>query len=158
MKNIVRVLVLLLVFTSCKNTSKNTIEITGENLSYTKDSISQPAFNETQIIVQKILDLPELQWVYHQELKERLPVKVLESKLIDKRLILHKFGQTVSILSMSELEKEGIKDYVVFNKIEISKDIAYFALNYKIEGAGCSGKLIKENGEWSFSNYSVWER
>ncbi|SFW57641.1 hypothetical protein [Cellulophaga fucicola] len=154
MKNIVRVLILFLVFTSCKYISKNA----GENLSYARNSISQPAINETQIIVQKTLDLPEIQWIYHQELKERLPVKVLESKLINKRLILNKFGQTVSILSMSELEKEEIKDYVVFNKIEIGKDIAYFALNYKIEGAGCCGKLVKENGEWSFSNYSVWER
>ncbi len=146
------------MFISCKNTPKTI----AENQSYSENSITQSELiksesNQTELIAQKILDLPKLQWIYHPEVKERLPVKVLESELIDKNLNLIKFGQKVRILSMSELEKEGIKDYVVFDKIEIAKDTTEFELYYKIEGAGCNGKLMNENGKWKVIDYSVWE-
>ena len=158
MKKIVRIILIILVFISCKNTPKTI----AENQSYSENSITQSELiksesNQTELIAQKILDLPKLQWIYHPEVKERLPVKVLESELIDKNLNLIKFGQKVRILSMSELEKEGIKDFVIFDKIKIGKDTTDFELHYKIEGAGCSGKLLKENGEWKVINYSVWE-
>jgi hypothetical protein len=103
MKKIVGVILIILVFISCKNTPKTI----AENQSYSENSITQSELlksesNQTELIAQKILDLPKLQWIYHPEVKERLPVKVLESELIDKNLNLIKFGQKVRILSMSE--------------------------------------------------------
>lgn len=163
MKKIARILVMILVVLSCKNKPKTI----AENQSHSETPITQSEFiksefiksesNQTELIVQKILDLPKLQWIYHPEVKERLPVKVLESELIHKKLNLKKFRQKVRILSMSELEKEEIKDYVIFDKIKIRKDTTDFELHYKIEGAGCRGKLLKENGEWKVIDYSVWE-
>ncbi|WP_026977930.1 hypothetical protein [Flavobacterium tegetincola] len=158
MKKIVAILLMFLVFISCKNTPKSI----AENQLYSETSTTQSELiksesNQTELIVQKILDLPKLQWIFHPEVKERLPVKVLESELIEKNLNLNKFGQKVRILSMSELEKEGIKDYVVFDKIVIAKDTNEFELHYKIEGAGCNGKLLNENGKWKVIDYSVWE-
>ena len=153
MKKIVGILLTISLLISCKNSDKKR----AENNSESENGITQTELNETELIAQKILDLPKLQWIYHPEVKERLPVKVLESKLIDKNLNLKKFGQKVRILSISELEKEGIKDYVMFDEIKIGKDTTDFELHYKIEGAGCSGKLLKENGEWKVIDYSVWE-
>uniref|UniRef100_UPI004049D670 hypothetical protein n=1 Tax=Flavobacterium sp. TaxID=239 RepID=UPI004049D670 len=158
MKKIVGILLMFLLFISCKNTPKTI----AENQHYSENSTTQSELiksesNQTELIAQKILDLPKLQWIFHPEVKERLPVKVLESELIDKNLNLNKFGQKVRILSMSELEKEGIKNCIVFDKIEIAKDTTEFELHYEIEGVGCNGKLMNENGKWKVIDYSVWE-
>ncbi len=143
---------------SCKNSEKTETENNSDSeIKLTQTELIKSESNQTELIAQKILDLPKLQWIYHPEVKERLPVKVLESELIDKSLNLNKFGQKVRILSMLELENEGIKDFVIFDKIKIGKDTTDFELHYKIEGAGCSGKLLKENGEWKVIDYSVWE-
>jgi len=113
--------------------------------------------NETELLIQKILDLPDLQWIYHSELTERLPIKILESELINKQFNLNKFGRKVIILSMSEIENKGINDYVNFNKLIIHSDTVEFELSYKIEGVGSKGKLKKEDGRWEIIEYSVWE-
>ncbi len=111
----------------------------------------------TAALIQKILDLPKLQWIYHPKFEGRLPVKILKTKLIRKNLNLNKFGRKVRIMSLRELEKKGILDYIIFDKLDIKNDTAYFELSYKIEGVGCSGRLSKETGEWTIIDYSVWE-
>ncbi len=123
----------------------------------TQKELIKSESNQTELIVQKILDLPKLQWIYHPELKERLPIKVLETKMIKKNFNLNKLGQKVKILSKLKLENERIKDFVIINKIKIEKDTAEFELSYKIEDASCSGKFFKQNGEWKILFYSVWE-
>lgn len=158
MKKIVGILLTISLLFSCNNSHKNQAEINSESenkLTQTESIKSES--NQTELIAQKILDLPKLQWIYHSEAKERLPVKLLESELIDKNLNLTKFGQKVRILSISELEKEGIKDYVIFDRLKIGKDTTDFKLSYRIEGAGCSGNFLKQNGEWKILDYSVWE-
>ncbi|MCX2746148.1 hypothetical protein OO013_19875 [Mangrovivirga sp. M17] len=158
MKKILGFLFIVIVLCSCKDLDKTNVENNSKSENkLTQSELIKPEYNQIELIAQKILDLPKLQWIYHPEFKERLPVKVLESEVINKDLDLNKFGQKVRILSMSELEKEGIKDFVVFDKIKIGKDTTHFKLSYKIEGAGCSGKLLKENGEWKVLGYSVWE-
>lgn len=158
MKKIFGFLLIILVLTSCKNSEK----IETENNSESKNELTQTKlikseFNRTELIAQKILDLPNLQWIYHSEVAERLPVKVLESELIEKGFDLNKFEQNVRIMSLTELEKEGIKDYVEFHKLEFKTDTLEFEISYKIEGAGSAGKFINENGDWKILDYSVWE-
>lgn len=144
--------------TSCINSKKSK----AENYSYSENKINQsklimPEQNQTESIVQKVLDLHKLQWIYHSESKERLPVKVLETELIEKNFELKMFGQKVRIMSKLKLEKEGILDYVIFDKLEIKTDTTDFEISYKIEGVGCSGKFLTKNGKWKIFNYSVWE-
>jgi hypothetical protein len=158
MEKIIRFLLIINLLISCNNSLKSN----GENPSdseriITQSEIIKPEFEQTELITQKILDLPKLQWIYHPELKERLPVKILETELIKKNYNLNKFGQRVRILSESDLEKEEIQDYVIIDKILIRKDTFFFELHYKIEGASCSGKFLKENGVWQVLDYSVWE-
>ncbi|WP_157451740.1 hypothetical protein IZU89_07675 [Cellulophaga lytica] len=158
MNRIVGIILAILLMISCKNSEKTETKKTSESENeLTQTELIKSESNQTELLVQKILDLPKLQWIYHPELKERLPVKVLETATIEKSFNLNKFGQKVRILSKSELENEGIKDFVIIDKIKIKKDTAEFGLSYKIEGAGCIGKFFKQNGEWKIIDYSVWE-
>ena len=137
-----------MLFGACKENNKS--KLNESELKFEK-------IDETELVIQKILDLPDLQWIYHPELQERIPVKILESELIDNKLGLNKFGQEVRIISSIELEKEGIKDYVEFQKLEFKRDTLEFGLTYDIEGAGSAGKFIRENGKWKILEYGVWE-
>ncbi|MFT4646348.1 MAG: hypothetical protein ACI8ZX_002776 [Planctomycetota bacterium] len=148
----------ILLLVSCKNSEKTEMENNSESKNeLTQTELIKTESNQNELIIQEILDLPNLQWIYHPESKERLPVKMLESDLIKKTFNLYKFGQKVRILSTLELKKEGINDYVVIDKLEVKKDTTDFEISYKIEGAGSAGKFVKENGEWKVLDYSVWE-
>jgi len=114
-------------------------------------------FANSEELIQKILDLPKLQWMYQPEVKNRLPIKILATKGINKNQSLSKFEQKVRILTASELKEKDIKDYIVFDTLEIIGDTTNFKLHYAIEGVGCSGKLVREKGEWSVVDYTVWE-
>jgi len=101
MKKIIGLLLIIFLLTFCKNSQK----IKEENKSDSENTITQselikPKLNQNELVVQSILDLPDFQWVYHSKLKERLPVKMLESGLIEKSFNLNKFGQKVRILSV----------------------------------------------------------
>ena len=115
-------------------------------------------FDEREVIVQTILDLPSFQSFYHVELKERIPIKLLESKMIDRALELRKFDRAVIIMSLTELESNGISDYIEFQKLDIQSDTTYFSFFYNIEGAGANGKLAKINGEWKIADYFLYEK
>ena len=148
----------ILLLVSCKNSDKTEMENNSESKNeLTQTELIKTESNQNELIIQEILDLPNLQWIYHPESKEILPVKMLESDLIKKTFNLYKFGQKVRILSTLELKKEGINDYVVIDKLEVKKDTTDFEISYKIEGAGSAGKFVKENGEWKVLDYSVWE-
>ena len=154
MKKTLKILFTILVFISCRNTSKPLEE---KQLD-TKTKITQSELikldtSQTKLILQKILDLP----IYHQNIKEKLPVKILESEMIEKKINLNKFGQKVRILTISELEKEGIKDYIIFDKLDIRKNIVDFELHFQFEDTGCIGKLIKQNDEWKVVKSSIWQ-
>jgi hypothetical protein len=158
LNRIIGIILTILLLISCKSSEKTETEKDSESENkITQTELIKSESIQSELIVQKILDLPKLQWIYHPELKERLPVKVLETETIEKNFNLNKFKQKVRILSKSELENEGIKDFVIIDKIKIVKDTAEFKLSYKIEGAGCSGKFFKQNGEWKILDYSVWE-
>lgn len=143
---------------SCQNSNKTETKNNSVfEKGITQTELTKTESKQTELIAQKILDLPDLQWIYHPELTKRLPVKVLESELIEKKFDLNKFGQNVRIMSLTELEKGGIKDYVEFHKLDYKGDTLVFEISYKIEGAGSSGKFIKESGKWIILDYSVWE-
>lgn len=142
----------LFILTSFRLVSNIKFDLTNSTTEQLKKEKS-----ETEQLVQKILDLPKLQWIYHPEVKERLPVKILESKIIHKTFELNKFDNKVLILSPTEIQSKEIRDYLEFHKLIIHQSTAKFELSFKIEGAGASGEFIKENGVWKILDYSVWE-
>lgn len=109
-------------------------------------------------LVQGILDLPKLQWIYHPEASERVPVKVLASGLVTKELKLTKFDKPVLILTKDEIESKKITDYVNFKRLEFKGDTVTFHLTYDIEGAFADGKLFWAQDKWVVRNYRVGER
>jgi len=158
LNKIIRTILTILLLISCKNSEKTETKKNSESENeLTQTELIKSESNQTELIVQQILDLPKLQWIYHPELKERLPLKVLETEHIKKNFNLNKFGQKVRILTLEELDKEEIKDYVIFDILEIKTDTTDFKLFYKIEGASCRGKFLNDNGEWRILDYSVWE-
>ncbi len=83
MKKIVGILLIISLLISCKNSGKKETENKSESENeLTQTELIKSESNQTELIVQQILDLPRLQWIYHPELKERLPVKVLETEHI----------------------------------------------------------------------------
>jgi hypothetical protein len=109
-------------------------------------------------LVQGILDLPRLQWIYHPEASERVPVKVLASGLVTKELKLTKFDKPVLILTKDEIESKKITDYVNFKRLELKGDTLAFHLTYDIEGAFADGKLFWTQDKWVVKDYRVGER
>jgi hypothetical protein len=109
-------------------------------------------------LVQGILDLPKLQWIYHSEASERVPVKVLASGLVTKELKLTKFDKPVLILTKDEIESKRIIDYVSFQRLELKGDTVTFHLTYDIEGAFADGKLFWTQDKWVVKDYRVGER
>jgi hypothetical protein len=109
-------------------------------------------------LVQGILDLPKLQWIYHPEAIERVPVKVLASALVTKELRLTKFEKPVLILTEDEIKSKKITDYVNFKRLEFKGDTVTFYLTYDIEGAFADGKLFWTQDKWVVKNYRVGER
>lgn len=113
--------------------------------------------NEIEILVQDILDLPELQWIYHPEVKGRLPIKILESGLVTKELNLSKFNKEVLILTKEELEINKIPDYVFIEELFFVGDTVKFYLTYDVEGAFADGKFVRVQGKWTPLDYAVGE-
>jgi hypothetical protein len=111
-----------------------------------------------QEIIQTLLDLPEWQWVYHSEIKERLPVKLLKSDKVSDSLKLKKYGQPVAILSKKILDSLQTKAYVHLKELKFFGDTVYFYLEYPAEGAVANGRIIKMNKRWVADKYSVTEQ
>mgnify|MGYP000341978445 FL=1 len=149
MKKVYLLLFGVLLIVSCKETK-------------TKDNpkpevVSIKKGSETQVIVQKILDLPKLQWMFHPEVADRLPIKLVENRIINDILKLQKFDKSVRIATKASFEKEKIRDYLVFEELILKVDTAYFAFNFPIEGVTAKGKLVKISEEWTAQEYTVSE-
>jgi hypothetical protein len=118
---------------------------------------AKEGINEIQILMQDILDLPKLQWIYHPEVQERLPVKILESGLVTKELQLRKFDKDVLIMTKDELEKNKTLDFVNIEELSFKGDTLTFYLTYKVEGAFAEGKYVRTGDKWKILDYAVGE-
>lgn len=156
MNKFIEIILILICLTSCNEYKKTETEIENKT-NIAQFELAEPDSVKTELIIQKILDLPKLQWIYHSENKKRLPVKVLETEFIKKTFNLYKFGHKVRISSQNEFENDGIKDYIVFEKLEIKEETTEFLLFYKIEGVHCRGKLLNNSGKLRVLQYSVFE-
>ncbi len=153
MKNYIVLFLTLICFMSCIETTKSQdtkVKNTSmQNLQKTE---------EAQSIVQKILDIPGIQWMYHSEDKERVPIKILATNEISENLILTKFQKRVSVLSASEIKNTETKAFVALEYHKIDSDTLQFKLAYAVEGVVVNGKMILQNGTWNLLNYDVIEQ
>jgi len=143
-------LVIGLLFTvSCKEQRST------DALKQDKLAVEMP--NESEIVLQKLLDLPKLQWVFHPEIAERLPIKILKNEFVPDSLKLLKFDENVRIAALPSFQKENIQDYILIKDLNIKKDTARFDLDYEIEGVSAKGTFIKISSEWVVQDYTISE-
>jgi len=141
-KNIITILFGLITLVSCQ---------------YRENEKTKGKKNDIEILIQSILDLPDLQWIYHSEVNDRLPIKILESGLVTKDLSLNKFDKNVAILTKDELENRKLNDYIFIRELNFIGDTVKFYLTYDIEGAFAEGMFIKEYKKWIMLDYVVGE-
>lgn len=145
-------IVLLIFFTACHLDNRKSVVRNNGSIAATEPQITkQPSAQE---LIQKMLDLPQWQWVYHPEVNGRLPVKMLKNDFVADSLILIKFNQKVQI----GVDTRNTKEYVEIEKLKIKDDTAYFIMEYPSEGAVANGHFIKRNKVWMIDKYTVIEQ
>ena len=112
---------------------------------------------ENEQIIQKILDIPSIQWIYHPKKEERLPIKILETKQIHKDVQLTKFDKKVRIISFLEMKNEKIDDVLLITYAFVDKDTISFKLLHHIEGVVVKGKLIHKEYDREIHQIKVVE-
>ena len=101
---------------------------------------------EIPLVLQVVLDDPELEPYLHLDKPERFPVKV-SGPGIASGIALSKGGKRVEVvLSCSDNEP-----VVVFTKIDVSADKASVAYRYDVENLRGSCSLAKRDGVWQLT-------
>lgn len=150
MKNASILFLTFILLFSCKETkTDNTV------LNHEAEALEKT--DEMEQVVQNILDYPALQSLFHAEIPERLPLKMVENEYTKPEWNLLKFNQKVRIASIATYEKEGIEDYLILALLEQKKDTIHFYLSYDAEGIKVDATLIKTFDEWAIEEYSFWE-
>ena len=108
--------------------------------------------------IQVILDIPEFQWIYHPEIPERTPVKLLVNEVINEKMSLTKFNEQVVFYKKYEVFSKSIKDYIEFIDLDYENDTLNFSFRYNIEGAVASGTLLDINNEWTVLSANIYEK
>lgn len=152
-------IVCLSIVFACKNNTtnqplnpENTSELKYSEIKNTKNSDSL----ELQKIIQKAIDLPELQQYYHvSELPNRSPLIIYLNNNLYYNFELFKFGKRVEIIKDIDAIKQ--KPHIKFNVINVTETIADLDFTYKVEGINVSMKLEKNNTNWIVINSKITE-
>jgi len=140
--------------------TKNTGNMMVNKIDYTEtDTKDKKSVNsDIQQILQKSINLPQLQQYYHIDTNpNRSPLVILTNDKFPKDLSIEKFEKKVLILSEDEIKKQN-KVYLEFSKIEIEENTALIEISYAIEGIACKIQFIKKYQEWSVKNATIIEK
>lgn len=121
-------------------------------------TVTSQTEEDKKIILQKCIDLPQLQEYYHTDIHpERIPL-IVENNGKVPVVSLSKFGQPVKFLTESELEAGGKDAYLNFVRFEISGSTATIMYKYAVEGVMITVLLKKSNGSWEITESKLTER
>lgn len=121
-------------------------------------TVTSQTEEDKKIILQKCIDLPQLQEYYHTDIHpERIPL-IVENNGKVPVVSLSKFGQQVKFLTESELEAGGKDAYLNFVRFEISGSTATIMYKYAVEGVMITVLLKKSNGSWEITESKLTER
>lgn len=111
--------------------------------------------NDKEIIFFMIIEHPDLQQYFHQEEKNRVPLKIKSNEDLGVNLSVMKFGKPVEFYAHTNFDSgEPFFEVVLFS---INGDNAIFNILYAVEGITIKGKLKKQNKQWSFVEFEVFE-
>lgn len=116
-----------------------------ENTISSKDSLA---------VVQRAIEIPQLETYFHQDLPNRKPLILLQNRLLPKEAGLYKFDIDIVVLTRTELTNPAYLEVV---GLEIAGDSAVVKLRYDIEGVECIASLKKVDGNWSIKKHLLYE-
>ena len=119
-------------------------------------AVSAQTAKDVNLVIQRMLDLTDLQKVYTEEEKNgEVPLIIITNGEIPQNLLVFKFNKRVKIMTPAELEtfktiyKGNLDSYFVFDTLQFNgneaKIYARFRKNEKIP---VSVSLKKENNTW----------
>lgn len=111
--------------------------------------------NDKEMIFSMILGHPDLQQYFHPEVKNRVPLKVKSNEYLGVNLSIIKFDKPVEFYTSTGFTSATpLLEVISFN---IDTNQSAFEIFYAIEGVTIKGKLEKQNDQWSFIEFEVFE-
>jgi len=145
MKNLYVLLVIALIYSSCHEAKRTPLKT------------EEKKTDEMEQVIQEILDCPELQSMYHAELPERAPLKLVENEYVKAEWNLIKFNRKVCIAPEISFKNEGIEDYLVIDLLERKNDTIHTSLYYDAEGIKVAVALLKNTDSWVIEKFELYE-
>lgn len=114
---------------------------------------------DKQDIIQKCIDLAELQKYYHDlEVDGKKQLFIADNGIVPTDLNLVKFGNPVIFLKMEDMFFRNIKNHINFYKFSIDLARADVEFHYGIEGLNIQFKFCKEDGVWKAKEKSIKQK
>lgn len=150
-KDKMRLLLIILILTSCQNKPKNGSEKTilnpcSDSVKYTK-------------LISKSINLPVLQQYYkvQDNINQKELVILNNSQYLNIINQLDKFNNPVRLLNSNEIKQKEIKAYLDYKEINIKNDTAKIYYRYDIQGIEIKSSYILKECEWHLIESDLWE-
>lgn len=144
MKKIGLLIIISLIFFSCKKKANNEVVKQNENYIVNRDPIKE--------IIQKAIDVKKMD-VYFSFLsnadKEEFVIVKNETLGVHSNLEIRKFNKKIKIIPYDSVKQKGIKNFICFLKIEYFTDSLFVSYNYNIENLDCEISFKKQNDNWN---------
>lgn len=142
-------LTILILLFSCKQ-EKSTVN----------QDIHINQINKVELLLQRVLNSekldPYLQLI-NKKTNLQLYVVKQDSFGITNALNLEKFGKRLEIIDLELVEKDSIKSYIRFEKLEIKNNKAQVRLYYEIKGLGYDATFNYDNNDWTEVYSRIWQ-
>ena len=116
-------------------------------------NVYNKSMDTQKIILQIVIDLPELEQYYHLDVPGRKPLAILKNGVVSTDG-LNKFGEPVVYI---EKPDEG-RAYLEFTKRDVGENTADVEFLYPAEGVRGTVNLRLANGKWEVVDKSIAER
>jgi len=140
---IVLFIIIILMLAACNSSIK------------TNEETDVMSNNDKETIFSMIIEHPDLQQYFHKKEKNRVPLKVKSNENLGVNLSVIKFGKPVEFYAYINFDSDDpFFEVVLFS---INGDNVIFNILYAVEGITIKGKLKKQNRQWSFAEFEVFE-
>lgn len=113
---------------------------------------SQNKNEDFKLVLQKVFTLESVEAFF----LDMNPIYIVENQKLKKNTIRN-VQNPFKLVPKSEIRKDKIEDYIVFDEIELEKKSAKIKFSYEREGMHAEINLIKENNNWIVANEKVYE-
>lgn len=121
------------------------------------DAIQEKSETSYCQIVEKTINLPELQQYFHIDVfPQRSPLVVVVDQFVSECSELKKFGTPINIISSNETEKGADKGYLKLN-VSITEASAAVTFTYQPEGIKGEIELTKAKNLWVVNKSKIVE-